>query len=314
AVTGRKKKNKVFPNNQGGYKALLAWLSARELAPEVFICLEATGPYSESVALFLADAGWLVSVVNPARVKGFAQSQLSRNKTDEADAYLLARFAGSAELEAWQPPSPEQRELRALVERLQALEAMRQQELNRLEALDHAPKSSVTAMVKDHVVWLDKQIAQIESDINDHIVGHPQLKDDAELIKSIPGIGPKTVARVLAYLGDVRRFRDAKALAAFIGVTPRQKQSGTVKGRTMISRTGHAGARKALYMPGLVAIRHNPVIKAMAERLREKGLAPKAVVGASMRKLAHLIYGVVVSGTSFNAKIPMRGLAMQDGI
>ncbi len=207
------------------------------------------------------------------------------------------------------------RELRALVERLQALQEMRQQELNRLEAMAHSPQSSVTDMVKDHLRWLDKQIARIESDINDHIDGHPELKQDAELISSIPGIGPKTVARILAYLGDIRRFNSAKSLAAFIGVTPRQRLSGSsLKGRTMMSRTGHGGARRSLYMSGLVAVRHNPVVRVMAARLRERGLAPKAIVGASMRKLVHLIYGVVCSNKPFDARIPMQQLALQDGI
>lgn len=287
------------------------------------VVLEATGPYSEAAATALADAaadaGWRVSVVNPARVKGFAQSQLSRNKTDKADAKLLAIFAQRAELELWQPPSLALRELHALVDRLQALQDMHQQECNRLEALSqYTPRveqSRVIAMVQEHIDWLSEQIAAIESEIHDHIDGNPDLKHDADLIRSIPGCGPKLAAQFLAYVGNVRRFKNAKALAAFVGVTPRQKQSGTsVNGRTTISRAGHARARKALYMPGLVAKHHNPVVMAMAKRLESRGMAPKAIVGASMRKLVHLIYGVIKSGTYFNMEIPMCGLAFQDGI
>lgn len=119
----------------------------------------------------------------------------------------------------------------------------------------------------------------------------------------------------MAYIGDVRRFKIAKALAAFVGVTPKQKQSGTsINGRTTISRAGHTAARKSLYMPGMVAKRHNPVIIAMAKRLEQRGLAPKAIVGASMRKLVHLIYGVIKSGQPFRAEIPMAGLEIQEGI
>lgn len=152
-------------------------------------------------------------------------------------------------------------------------------------------------------------------DIDDHINRHPELKRDAELLHSIPGIGNTTVAKVLAYAGDVRRFANAKALAAFIGVTPRQRLSGSsVKGRTMMSRTGHADLRRALYMPGLVARRHNPVLRAFGDRLRATGLAPKAVVGAVMRKLAHLIYGVIKSGQPFDASFSGFKLDFQDGI
>lgn len=312
---GSKLKTKVLQNTAAGHAELHAWLQKREIPSDTPVVMEATGPYSEAVAIALADAGWRVSVVNPARVTGFAQSQLSRNKTDRADAKLLARFAQRAELEIWQPPSPAVRQLRALVDRLQALIDMRQQEKNRLEALAHGTPSRVTAMVEAHIDWLNRQIQQIESDIDDHIGGHPVLKNDAELIRSIPGLGDRSAAQFLAYIGDVRRFKSAKALAAFVGVTPRQKQSGTsVKGRTIISRAGHTAARKSLYMPGLVAKRHNPVIAAMAQRLEKRGMAPKAIVGASMRRLVHLIYGVIKSGLPFQAEIPMAGVDIQDGI
>ncbi|ROO22396.1 IS110 family transposase, partial [Salinisphaera orenii] len=291
------------------------WLAQRDLPVDAPIVLEATGPYSEAVAIALADAGRAVSVVNPARITGFAQSELSRNKTDKADAKLLAKFAQRADLDIWQPPSIAIRELRALVDRLQALIDMRQQELNRIEALDQGTPSSVKSMVEEHVAWLNDQIAKIQSDIDDHIDGHPELKQDAELMRSIPGVGPRASAQFLAYIGDVRRFKSAKALAAFVGVTPRQKQSGTsINGRTLISRAGHTAARKSLYMPGMVAKRHNPVIIAMTRRLEKKGLAPKAIVGASMRKLVHLIYGVITSGQPFRAEIPMAELEIQEGI
>ncbi len=114
---------------------------------------------------------------------------------------------------------------------------------------------------------------------------------------------------------DVRRFHNAKALAAFIGVTPRQRESGSsVRGRTMMSRTGHHALRHALYMPGLVARRHNLVLKSFGDRLSANGMAPKAVVGAVMRKLTHLIYGVIHSGQPFDANFSNKELALQDGI
>lgn len=314
-VLGDKVKTKVFANTVSGRTLLLQWLAGRELRADTPVVLEATGPYSEAIGTALADAGWRVSIVNPARVKGFAQSQLTRNKTDRADAKLLAAFAQRSDLTPWEPPSLAVRELRALVDRLQALQDMRQQEMNRLEALSQGEPSTVKAMVEAHITWLSRQIAQIEKDIDDHISGNPELKQDADLIRSIPGCGVKFTAQFLAYIGDVRRFKNAKALAAFIGVTPRQRQSGTsLRGRTVISRTGHAAARKALYMPGLVAKRHNPVIAAMAKRLKARGMAPKAIVGASMRRLVHLIYGVLTSGQVFNPDIPLRALAIEDGI
>ena len=175
--------------------------------------MEATGPYSEQAALALVSFGWIVSVVNPARIKGFAMSELARNKTDKADAALLARFCAAMRPSVWTPPSPAYRQLRAMVERLQALKDMHQQEANRMEAHHASGETTVLPNVKSHIAWLDKQITKLQRSINDHIDGHPELKQDAELIASIPGIGEATVAKVLAYAGNVRRFANAKALA-----------------------------------------------------------------------------------------------------
>jgi len=315
-VQAAKSKSKVFANDAGGHAQLRRWLMERGCRQEFTrVCLEATGPYSEPLALALVDGGWQVSVVNPARLKGFAQGELSRNKTDRADAGLLARFCAAMRPELWQAPAREVRQLRAWVDRVQALKDMRQQELNRIEALEAAEHSAVKSHVQAHVIWLDGQISALERDIDDHIDRHPQLKGDADLLETIPGLGPTTAAKLLAYAGDLRRFHNAKALAAFIGVSPRQRLSGSsVRGRTMMSRTGHKALRRALYMPSLVARRHNQALKAFADRLAARGLAPKAVIGAVMRKLTHLIYGVIKSGTPFNLTQAMPKLDTQDGI
>jgi transposase len=309
-------KNKVVDNDPAGHAQLIRWLEQHEAtADNSVICLEATGPYSEAVALALSEAGWPVSVVNPARIKGFAQGELARNKTDRADAALLARFCLAMRPPLWAPPAPAWRQLRAWVDRLEALKDMRQQEVNRIEAAQATSQSEIVDAIQTHVDWLDTQISQIEADIDDHIDRHPELKHDAQLLLSIPGLGNTTVAKILAYAGNIKRFANAKALAAFIGVTPRHRLSGTsVKGRTMMSRTGHAPLRKALYMPGLVGLRYNPAIREFGQRLRAKGMAPKAVVGAAMRKLAHLIYGVISSGVPFDAKLARMAVDFQDGI
>ena len=135
------------------------------------------------------------------------------------------------------------------------------------------------------------------------INGHPDLKQDAALIASIPGLGDTTVAKVLAYAGDVRRFTNGRALAAFIGVTPRQRESGSsVKGRTMLSRTGHAAVRT---LSGMVALKHNPVCKCLSEDEYGWHRRPDR---CRHEELVHLIYGVVKS-TAVDAKIALQGLA-----
>jgi transposase len=180
-------KSKVVSNDRSGFTLLNAWLQERSVvASSTHLCMKATGPYSEQVALALVDFGWIVSVVNPARIKGFAMSELSRNKTDRADAALLARFCAAMRPSVWIPPSPAYRQLRARVERLQALKDMHQQEANRLEAHHASGEITVLPNVKSHITWLDKQIAQLQGEINDHIEGHPELKQDAELIAASP--------------------------------------------------------------------------------------------------------------------------------
>jgi transposase len=309
-----KVKAHVFNNDAKGFAALQAWLKQRGSEPSATtLCMEATGPYGEAAATALSDAGWYVSVVNPARVKGFAQGEMARNKTDQADAALLARFAQAMRPEAWTPPSQEIRALRALVDRLQALKEMHQQEANRMESALNQP--GMQASIQSHMQWLQANIKELERQIDDHIDRHPGLRADVKLITSIPGLGNTTAAKVLAHLGDVRRFKNAKALAAFIGVTPRLRESGSsVRGRSMISRSGHAYIRHALFMPAMVALKHNPLMKTFGQRLKSQGLAPKAVISASMHKLVRLVFGVLRSGVAFNTNFLGNQLDFQDGI
>ncbi len=311
-----KTRSKVVSNTAEGYAQLEAWLRAQGATAEAtHVCLESTGSYGEGISFHLSDAGWYVSVVNPAQVTGFAQGELQRNKTDRNDAALLARFCERMRPGRWVAPSIEWRQLRAKVDRLESLKAMRQQESNRLEAQRAGHDGGLISDIEEHIDWLSEKIAALEDDINNHIDGHPHLKADAELMKSVPGIGNLTTMKLLSYLGDLRRFDSAKALAAYIGVTPRRRESGSsIKGRSSITRAGNAAVRHALYMPGLVALRYNPVMKSFGERLAAGGLAPKAVVGAAMRKLVHILYAVIKSGKPFDPEFRPKGVALQDGI
>jgi|APAra7269097289_1048552.scaffolds.fasta_scaffold16399_1 transposase len=311
-----KLKAKVVANAQEGFAELEAWLNKQKVDLSlVHVCLESTGVYSEPVALYWFDKGIKVSLVNPGCIKSFGGSENIRNKNDQVDAGLIARYCAAMAPAPWIAPSREQRQLKAWNNRLTALQDMRQQEANRLEAHEVAEQRDIIDHVQSHIHWLDEQIAQIERDIDDHIDRHPGLKRDAELIESIPGLGRTTAAKLLGNLGDIRRFNSAKALAAYIGVTPRQRQSGSsVHGRTMMSRIGSKRLRAALFLPSLVAKRYNPILKLFGNRLEANGLPKMAVAGAIMRKLVHLIYGVVKSGKPFDQNYLAKGLAIQDGI
>lgn len=306
ALLGPKTPRKTsLPNTPAGYARLVHWLRSQHVT-DVTVCLEATGTYSDDVALALHDAGYRVYLVNPARIAAYAKSQLARNKTDPADAVLIARYAQAeaASLTPYTPPDPALRDLRALVRHLDALQLQRQAELNRQAAGGHP--SAVAEALAAHIAFLDKQIEETLRQITDHLDSHPELRKQHELLQSIVGIGSITASRILAEAGDLTRFGDARAVAAYAGLTPRQYSSGTsVQRRTRLSKIGNAALRRALFFPAIVAKQHNPVLQAFCARLAERGLAPKAIVGAAMRKLLQLAYGVLASGRPFDAALAL---------
>ncbi len=290
-------KHKVFPNTKSGHEAMVTWLQ-KSTVTVAHICMESTNIYGEALAAHLFDQGYTVSIVNPARIKGFAQSELSRTKTDKADASLIARFCLAMTPDIWTPDSQEIRELKALVRRVESLMEMRQQEVNRL----HVAQDIVVSRLEEHINYLDQEIKTSKQHIRDHIDNHPNLKEKKALLESIPGIGEATIHVVLSEFANIDKFKNAKQLAAFIGVAPKERQSGSsVRGRTMMSKTGRSQLRKTFFMPALAALRYNPILIQMKQRLTESGKSKMSIVGAAMRKLVHLIYGVLKSGVPFDA-------------
>lgn len=177
-----------------------------------------------------------------------------------------------------------------------ALEQMRNKESNRLEGAS----KDLSMMIKRHIDFIDKQISHIEDLIKHHISSHSDLSKKQKLLSTIPGIGFKTIIHILAFLGNINKFNSAKQLAAFIGLNPKRYQSGSsVNYRTRLSKTGSPVLRKAFFMPALTAIRYNTLIKVFAERLLQAGKPKKVVVAASMRKLVHIVYGVLKNQTVF---------------
>lgn len=280
-----------FPNNAKGFAQLERWLRNRKVS-HVHACLEATGAYGDALAIALYEAGHVVSVVNPARVKGFAQSELARNKTDALDAGVIARFCKAMAPPPWTPPSPEIRALQALTRRLSSLIDARAQEYTRAETPGIV--EVVTDSIRAHIDHLDGQIRELEAQITDHIDRHPTLREQRELLASIPGIGTATSARFIGEVPDVTKFASAKQLSAFIGLSPQQVQSGSsVRRKARLSKRGNARLRKDLYFPAIAAIRFNPIVRRFAERLRAAGKSKMLIIGAVMRKLVHIAYGVL---------------------
>ncbi len=192
------------------------------------------------------------------------------------------------------------RTLRALVARREALDAMRTQERNRLPVSDEAVRAGIEA----HLAHLEQAIADIDAAICQTIDDDPGLRGQGELLVSIPGLGDKTVAALLAYYGAPLRFESAKQAVAYAGLDPRQHQSGSsVRGKPRLSKVGHARLRKALYMPAMVATTRTAWGRALKQRLTVAGKPPMLILGAMMRKLLCVAYGVLRSGRPFDPSL-----------
>lgn len=301
AATG-KLRSKVFDNAPTGHKQLLEWLKKQGITPaDCHVAMEATSQYYEALAFALHDAGYRVSVINPLRIKAFGESLLRRQKTDRADAELIARFCAQNQPELWVPAPHEVRELQRLLARLEAVQQMHVQEQNRRHEAQGIALESVERMIAN----LKAEEERLRRMIKDHIDHHPGLRSQKELLCSIPGVGDQLSSYFLAWL-RAERFDNVRQAVAFIGLSPRHHESGdSVRGASRLSKLGHARLRKILYLPALAAIRSNPAAKAMSDRLKAVGKRPKVAVVAVMRKLVHWMLGVLKSGMKFDPQLAL---------
>jgi transposase len=295
--------SKSVPNSAAGFRQLQIWLSNRK-AEHVHACLEATGGWSEDMALALSEAGHVVSLVNPTRIKAFARSEMLRTKTDRIDAALIARFCRMHAPEPWIPPAPEIRVLQGLVRRYQSLVQMRAEEQNRLQAPIIAPV--VNESIEATLAHLDREIERVDREIDQLFNQYPPLRRQRDLLTSIPGIGETTAARILGEMPNIAEFRDVKAVAAYAGLSPQHYESGSIRRASRIAKTGNADLRTALYFPAISAMRYNPLLRCFANRLRERRKSNMTVIVAVMRKLLTLAYGVLKSGRFFDPNYASR--------
>ena len=300
-----KLRSKVVENHQPGCLALIEWAcrQAKCSAGELHVVMEATGAYHEAAAYALTQAGVRVSVVNPAQVRDFAKGIAVRSKTDALDRAVLARYGATVKPPLWQPPAPEVVELKGLLARLQVIETDLARESNRLEKahVSVTPQVVLDSLHKS-LAFLKQEKRALEQRINDHIEGHPQLKHDRQLLESIPGIGRKTASRML-YVLHSRPFRAAASAAAYVGLVPVRHESGTSVYRpARLSKAGDGALRAALYMPAVVASRVNPDIRALYQRLLAQGKCKMSALGAAMRKLVHICFGVIKNQQLYRAR------------
>ena len=299
AVPGKPLK-KQFPNTLEGFAKMLRWLA--QVAPDTscHFCMEATGSYYEALAIYLAEANQRVSVVNPFRTHHAAKAAGATNKTDPAEAGTLAEHCRKENPSLWRRASPEVRTLVGLLRRLQALKDHLTQERNRLGDPSVSGQSEVVASLNKSIAFLEGEIAALLQQIQDHIDSHPDLKRDRKLLTSIPGIGDLTAAWIVAELPDVKSIASAQSAAAYAGLAPCEYRSGTsVRRETHLSKKGNVQLRRALYMPAMIAARFNPAVKAIYDRLIQRGRPRMVAIGAAMRKLLMIAYGVLKSRKEF---------------
>jgi len=296
---GGRAKEHAFGNDARGHAALLTWADRHAAGRPVHFCLEATGPYSEAIATHLADAGRHVSVVNPTRVKYAGLARGRGNKTDKADARLIAEYAQRERPPAWQPPPPETRELQGLVRRIDDLveAAAREKGRRASPALTSAVRRSVARVVR----LLEREAARLRAAADALVAATPALRADRELLESIPGVGRPTATTILAELPAVDRLPSAQSAAAYCGLSPREFTSGTsVRKKARLSKAGNPRLRKALFLPTQTAVRFNPLLRRFFDRLVAAGKPKMQAIGACMRKLVMIAYGVLRNRAPFD--------------
>jgi transposase len=294
---------RTFAQTSEGFTAFQHQLEATGVpADQTLIVLEATGSYWVALAVAMHAVDYAVSVVNPAHVHRWAESLPRRAKTDALDAQLLARYAAERQPAPWTPPPLVYHELRQRLVVRDGLLTMRQQARNQRHALQHWPITiaAASAALDAVIAEVDQQLATLEREI-DRILADGAWAESAQLLATISGIGLITSAWLLVGTINFTRCASAAAAAAYVGLVPLARQSGTsVRRRAQIGHAGNGRVRTALYMATLSAAQHNPVIRAQYARLRASGKPGKVARCAAARKLLQIAYAVVTKRQPFD--------------
>jgi len=278
-------------NDHGGIEKLISELSNLELER---IVLEATGAYENAAFAALSLQGLPVAVVNPRATKHFAQATNRLAKTDQVDAACLAEFAALLKPRITPLPDEDAAELDFLVTRRRQLVDQLVSEKNRRAGpavLRLGPDSRVKKSVEDHIAWLEKEIEKFDDQIKQRIESSPAWKQKDELLQSVPGVGPKTSANLLANLHELGQL-DRKQIAALAGLAPYNADSGP-KSMPRHIRGGRAAVRTALYMATVAAVTHNATLRTFHRRLLAAGKAGQVALTACMRKLLTILNAMI---------------------
>ncbi len=302
--TGRRVAVELFDNDASGHRKLIRRLERS--GRRVRVGLESTGVYHLELALALHKAPRIdVMVANPRAVKDFARAEMRRSKTDRTDAGSMVEFVRRMDFVAWQPPAPEILVLRALSRHLEALAGMRAQERNRSHASQRIPEltAPVREAIAGHLAFLEQSTKELEAKALAVIAGSERLQRAFDHLVSVKGIAATSAIAILAELEVLPPDMTPRQWVAHAGLDPKHEQSGTsVLARVRISKVGNRHLRRALFMPAIVAVQHEPRIRAFYEKLLANGKKPMQANIAVMRKLLHAIHGMIHHDQDFDGQ------------
>jgi transposase len=309
--------HKSFANTAKGYFSLVQWvLKLTEATVKIRYVMEATGVYHESLACYLADHGYSLSIVLPNKISNYFRTLSVKTVTDKTASEAIALFGLERKLEDWKRLKPIFKQLRQLTRERDQLVEERTKIKNKLHAekAESEPNSSTLKRIKQRIELLNKQEKTIKEEIAILVKKEKELKQDLTLLCTIPGIGVLTAATVLAETNGFELVRNKRQLASYAGFDVKEKQSGTsIKGKTRISKQGNKHLRKAMHLPSLTAIRHDQRFKSIFIRLVSKhGIKMKAVV-AVQRKLLEMCYTIFRTQTAYNKNYLQQAQAARQG-
>lgn len=305
-VEGQARAPYSFAQSPQGHAALQHRLLAEGAPPEqVLVVMEATGSYWMRLATTLVQAGFAVSVINPAQAHHFAKALLKQAKTDAMDAHTLAQLARLLQPAPWNPPPAIYTELEQRLAQRDSLLTLRQQVANQLHALLQQPVviASVQARMEQLLATFDSQIAELSAELEATLRQDDAWTAACTRLRSIPGVGLITAVTLLVTTLAFTTCPTPEAAAAYAGLAPQPRLSGTsLRGPARLRSTGNARLRTALYLATLSATQHNPAIRPFYERLRAAGKPSKVARCAAARKLLHIAWAVVIHDRDFDAQ------------
>jgi transposase len=294
----------VIDQTPAGIKRLIQHWQDLEIDPTtILVVMEATGTYWMRLALALQQAGFSVSVINPAQAHHFGRAQLHYAKTDPIDAQLLMQLAAILQPALWTPPPTVYYALQQSLSQRDDLIAMRTQEKNRWHALRQQPSiaPNVAERFHQHIAFLDQQITELDREIEVLLSTDSEWSQAAERLQTIPGIGVITTAWILTATLNFSLCQTPEQATSYAGLAPYPRQSGTsLKTHRSLGLGGHARLRSALYMAALPASRFNPVVRDFYLRLVTHGKPKKVALCAVARKLLHLAWTLVTKQRVFD--------------